>query len=294
MELKKVVFALEGKWDDPVKELEEKLSDAGITCVRRPEERMNILRTDDAGLDRTSTLLMTDDRGFAVKAAERGFVCVGCACGDDAYFEGAALVTDDPSSLDARLLNLCLLHAQKRPATIAETKRLLIREIAEQDFEELYRISRQDGMRYLQEDISCFAPERLAAYIRYAYRFYGFGLWSVLRKDGTLIGCCGLTECAEQTRDGREHADEKDGTPRTRLELQYMVTGEYQGQGYGEEMCRAAIAYARAETDRDTVWLRIHPENTASLRLAEKLGFKYRGTEPGDPQRTVCLFALAF
>ncbi len=57
------------------------------------------------------------------------------------------------------------------------------------------------------------------------------------------------------------------------LEMQYMLDPVYHRQGFGTEMCRAALAYARERLDVDEVRLRIRESNLASRALAEKLGF---------------------
>lgn len=339
MKLRYVIMALQPEWDEQAGRLEERLGRAGIRCtgmtspvcpgakdVQERKDRWQGDRGSMAGAE--DALVITDDRALAVRLASAGAVCVGCSGQDDSFFDGAELVTDDLDSLDAELLEECFLRARGMPVTIARTPRLVIREIAAPDFDGLYRISRQEGMQHalcgagsaeagLDED--CFAPERLGPYIRTAYRLFGYGLWSVCLKDGTLIGCCGLSECerasvmpvtAAEEMAGRrtgygKRGGENDGafcagqggcgkengsvfcgsgneTAENRrrencLELQYMLAQEYQGKGYAQEMCRAALRYAADRTPWREVWLRIHPDNTASRRLATRLGFSDRG-----------------
>lgn len=218
---------------------------------------------------RDSTVLITDSRRLLLQAGRAGIVCVGCAAPEEAFLDGAALVTDSPEELNGRLLEELLLRTTGRPVTIAGTERLLIREMAQEDAKRLYEISRQKGMERAVsggwDDFFC--PDHLAAYIRSVYRFYGYGLWSVLLSDGTLIGCCGFSErCAP------ENAEAAAQSP-VILELQYMLDEAYRGRGFGTEMCAAALRYAAERTEWRTVYVRIRPENEASLRLAEKLGF---------------------
>ncbi|MCD8022582.1 MAG: GNAT family N-acetyltransferase [Lachnospiraceae bacterium] len=59
----------------------------------------------------------------------------------------------------------------------------------------------------------------------------------------------------------------------TSLEMQYMLDISYRRQGFGTQMCRAALEYARTRLDVERVWVRIREENDASQALAEKLGF---------------------
>ncbi|MCD7954492.1 MAG: GNAT family N-acetyltransferase [Lachnospiraceae bacterium] len=60
---------------------------------------------------------------------------------------------------------------------------------------------------------------------------------------------------------------------RNALELQYMLDCAYRRQGFGTEMCRAALAYAYERLDADEIYLRIQPDNQASRALAKKLHF---------------------
>ena len=273
MDLKYVIFALSSEWNGQKKMLTEQLERDGIVCCD--------LR--DVTEKRQCAVLITDSRNIAA-SNDGEIVCIGCDRENAAFFEGAALVTDDLTSLDSQILEETFLHSLGRPVTVARTNRLIIREISEEDFDGLYRISLQPGMQYafISEE-NCFEPERLAAYISHVYRFYGYGLWSVLKKDGTLIGCCGLSEYGEEHETDFETDSETDSAEAEFcLELRYMLAREHQGSGYGQEMCRAALNYAFARTDCEKVLIRVHRDNHASIRLAERLGFRERACSEKD------------
>ena len=57
----------------------------------------------------------------------------------------------------------------------------------------------------------------------------------------------------------------------------YMLHPEHWGNGYMNEAVRAALDYGFDEMGLDRVELWISEENTASLRLAERVGFRRRG-----------------
>lgn len=346
MELKKVLLALGAKRDAQADLLKERLSSQGVCCNRlyigRVETRENrdsiaekLINVDSAdvelineksingestneksvgekltnleSINAADTVVITDDRGLAAALAGRGVVCIGCDEGEGSFFEGAALVTDAIESLDAGVLEEYLLRGTGRPVTIAVTDRLIVREIAEQDLPNLYRIDRR------------FLPEKMEAYIRCAYRFFGYGLWSVLLHDGTLIGCCGFAEYSDDAGRARDSGRAKDsgsakdssrakdsgsakdsghakdwigtdsrgpvnlcrraepaeqnGEASVRLELQYIVADGFRRRGYAEEMCRASLAYAYGHLHAGEVWVRIEESNQVSRKLAEKLGF---------------------
>lgn len=60
----------------------------------------------------------------------------------------------------------------------------------------------------------------------------------------------------------------------------YMVHPDYWGRGYAVEACREALGYGFAHLGYDRVELWINEANAASLRVAQKLGFKVKGRIP--------------
>jgi len=70
------------------------------------------------------------------------------------------------------------------------------------------------------------------------------------------------------------------------VEAGWEIVEELRGQGLATEAMRAAIADAWVRTNADHLVAYIRPENAASLRVADKLGFRFRNdglTESGDP-----------
>ena len=66
---------------------------------------------------------------------------------------------------------------------IASTKHLIIREFVPEDIDALYSIY-EDNCDYIEPLSKNREEERqkLKAYIKYVYGFYGFGLWAVVEK----------------------------------------------------------------------------------------------------------------
>lgn len=63
-----------------------------------------------------------------------------------------------------------------------------------------------------------------------------------------------------------------DGWPK-RGEIGYFIARQHHGKGYATEAVQCAIEYCFTELEMHKVFLRIKPDNQASLRVAEKLGF---------------------
>ena len=103
--------------------------------------------------------------------------------------------------------------------------------------------------------------------------------WAVaLAPDGPAIGECDLNTIDHQHR---------------RAELGYLFARDYWGQGYAAEAARAVIASAFGALGLERLTARIHKGNDASVRLIERLNFRYEGTMRGcilrDGERRDCL-----
>lgn len=151
----------------------------------------------------------------------------------------------------------------KLPWNILYTKRTYVREITPSDLAELYELYQGDGITNYMEPLYEWEQEAeyIRSYIDCMYYYYGYGMWIIReRETGRLLGRAGI-----------EHRDMGDAVwP----ELGYVIGANDQGKGYATEVCQAVIAYAAQELGFDTLHCFIHPDNLASLRVAEKLGFQ--------------------
>lgn len=93
-----------------------------------------------------------------------------------------------------------------------------------------------------------------------SYARHGFGLWLVARRDdGLPLGICGMLQ-----RDYLPHPD-----------LGFAFLKRYTGRGYAFESSAAVLAHARSTLNRDPILALTAPENPPSVRLLEKLGFRF-------------------
>ncbi len=82
-----------------------------------------------------------------------------------------------------------------------------------------------------------------------------YDLWPVLEKESEkVVGHCGLLE--------------------KEIELIYIFSPEVWGRGYGVEIGSALVQFADEELGQQRLIALIEPENLASARVAEKLGFR--------------------
>ena len=97
---------------------------------------------------------------------------------------------------------------------------------------------------------------QMARYIGH-WQLRGYGLWAVIeRTTGHLIGHLGFL-----------NPEGGHG-----FELGWALARNAWGNGYALEGTRAAIHHAFNELNRDHIACLIRPENTRSIRLAERLG----------------------
>lgn len=106
------------------------------------------------------------------------------------------------------------------------------------------------------------AAEAAALFARWDehWRLYGFGYWMVrrARDDGTPIGVCGIKRM--------------DLAGRTVLNLMYRFAPSAWGQGFAGEAAAAVVAWAGAGQPATPLVARVRPENTASHRVATRIG----------------------
>lgn len=171
---------------------------------------------------------------------------------------GTRYAVESLAELDIEYLERVRRRYNHIPWDIGETDRCLIRELTLSDLPALYELYDKPGMTDFVEPLYDYETELeyQKAYIENMYGFYEYGMWLVFsRETGKLIGRAGL-----------EHD-----------EMGYMIAPELWNQGYATEVCRFIIDYARENTDFEELYCRIDEKNTASVRLAKKLGFTKSG-----------------
>lgn len=213
---------------------------------------------------RESTIVVCDTTGKAESWQKDGFACVGVEL--NGPVRNCRYVVLDMDALSYDYLDMVYARFHNIPLVITESRRLIIREMSLEDIPALYDIYKGNVLNYI-EPLKDPATERELAesYIKSMYGFYGYGMWLVVRKsDNRIIGKAGFSE--------REMSD---GNVKT--EIGYLIGEKYQNQGYAYEACTAILEYAKENLDFEEVISCIEEGNTASVRLAIKLGFDKAG-----------------
>jgi RimJ/RimL family protein N-acetyltransferase len=142
-----------------------------------------------------------------------------------------------------------------------ETERLRLRLFREDDLDAYAAMCADpEVMRYIGaggQTLTRAETWRQIAMLLGHWQLRGYGLWAVEeRATGTFVGRVGLYN--------------PEGWPG--LECGWALARGAWGKGYATEAARRALAYAFTELGRDHVISLIRPENTASIRVAERIG----------------------
>lgn len=147
---------------------------------------------------------------------------------------------------------------------VLETSRLRIREVTSDDAAFILELLNEAPFIQHIGDRGLRSPADARGYIEEkllsSYEKFGYGLYAVEEKNGdTALGVCGFVK-----RDNLEHAD-----------LGYAFLERHWRRGYAHEAAQAVLHYGRATLGFDEVFGIVAPGNQSSIRLLEKLGFRF-------------------
>lgn len=160
---------------------------------------------------------------------------------------------------------------------VVETERLILRGSRPDDFE-FYRemradpvVARYTGGEPLSEEDSWTKYLRSIGH----WAVMGFGYWLVEARDsGEPIGEVGFADFKRVIEPSIK------GEP----EIGWALTPSVHGKGYASEAASSAVAWGDKNFKAERMSCIIDPEHAASIRIAEKCGFKKTGvtTYHGD------------
>lgn len=148
-----------------------------------------------------------------------------------------------------------------------ETERLLLREIVHADVPALYAVHGDpESMRWFgvdplpNEEAAAKLVDLFASWRTLAGSGVRWGLQA--RGQSTLIGTCGLFGWNRSWR---------------KCTVGYELHSQARRNGYMDEALRTVIPWGFANMELNRIEAQVHPENAASLRSVERLGFKREG-----------------
>ncbi|MFT3689477.1 GNAT family N-acetyltransferase [Paenirhodobacter sp.] len=147
-----------------------------------------------------------------------------------------------------------------------ETERLLLRPVAVADLAEVVAMLSDPGTSRFLGGVS--DPEGIwNKHLRNIghWTAFGYGIFTVRRVlDGAYVGQIGLGHFC------RGLGTDFDPFP----EAGWVLDGRMHGQGYALEAARAVHRWFTAEQGAGRRVCLIHPDNAASLRVAERMGYR--------------------
>jgi RimJ/RimL family protein N-acetyltransferase len=148
---------------------------------------------------------------------------------------------------------------------ILETNRLILRHQVLDDLDNLFAL-------YCDPDVSRYIPdaprnyeearEELEWHMNGHPKYPELGLWATIHKEtNKFVGRCGLLPW---TIDGQNE-----------VEVAYLISKSYWGQGLGTEAAQAILDYGFEKLNLPRLVCLIDRENLASIRVAEKIGMAF-------------------
>lgn len=146
-----------------------------------------------------------------------------------------------------------------------ETERLILRTETEADLDDIYRMNTDpEVMRFVgdgsvmaasREELPELHKQSLAKKDDETFTFAAV----ILKETDQYIGSCWL-----------RYDDFRDG-----MELGYRYIKEFWSNGYATEAARAVLKVGFKKVGLEEIFAHAYPENKASIRVIEKLGFEY-------------------
>lgn len=165
--------------------------------------------------------------------------------------------------------------------TILETPRLILQTWSIDDLHPALEIFRDaDVMRYIGSG-EPFTLDRTREFLIWVEKYQaenGFCRWKVIESSsGQIIGSCGFAR-PEGLRD---------------IELGYVMRRASWGKGFATEAAEACMHHGFNNLRFREIIALTDPENTASRRVLEKIGFRERGNEIYKGHNTLVYAAVA-
>ncbi len=157
------------------------------------------------------------------------------------------------------------MSAAGREAPVIETERLRLRASEARDFDDAARLW---GDAEVTRHIGGTPSTRSESWLRMLrfpglWSLLGYGYWTLETRDGAFAGQVGLAEFK------RDMTPDISGMP----ESGWVLSPAAHGRGYATEAMRAVLGWADDTLDDPETCCLITPENHASIRVAEKLGY---------------------
>ncbi len=243
---------------ETVQSLTERLATAGIAVTELWTNDAS--RADNDKYCGEDILLLCDDAEAAREFGTDAVLIYLHEKNRGTDFTGFQYFIEGFEDADAEYFIRTYRRLKNIPWTIAETQRLLVREMTPEDLDAIYEL-------YASPELVAYLPplsanreeeaEYLNRYIRNMYGIFEYGMWVILEKEtGNLIG-----------RMGVENTDFEDV-----LSFGFLLHPNARKKGYATEAGEAVLAYLGEYFPQLKVKAFCHPDNEEAIRLSNRLG----------------------
>lgn len=145
--------------------------------------------------------------------------------------------------------------------TIIETERLILREFLIEDAFDMFSLNKDPAVIQYTGDNPFESIQAAENFLKNydAYQKFGFGRWAVLTKnENAFIGWCGLKRNEED-----------------QVDIGFRFFQKEWNKGYATESAKACLIYGFEKLNLVEIIGRAQKENTASIRVLEKIGMEY-------------------
>jgi RimJ/RimL family protein N-acetyltransferase len=238
------------------------------TTVSQPKPAPDIFlkAATELGVNTKECIIIEDSYNGVCSAEAAGIPVIGFynVHSGNQDLSKAAVLIEGFDEINYKFVENIYHRAHNIPITIAVTNRLILRELSVNDIPGMYQIYQNPEVKRFIPDIDEYLEnevEKHKAYIKNVYNFYGYGLWGVFSKEtNELIGRCGIQNTL---LNGQEE-----------IELGYLLDVNHWGYGYALECAKAILKYAFCELHIEQIVAVIHPLNTRSINVAERIGME--------------------
>src|SRR5262245_52343927 len=150
----------------------------------------------------------------------------------------------------------------RAPEVRLDTARLILRPLRLADAAVIERLASEwEVARHTSHIPHPYPPGGAARWLSQQHHEPGVWLWGIVRREGDLIGCIELRL--------------QEGVPGA--SVGFWIGRPYWGRGYCTEALAAVVDHAFDALDLPRLEAQARAENVASIRVQEKLGFRFVG-----------------
>ncbi len=154
--------------------------------------------------------------------------------------------------------------------TVFDTERIIGRRWLDSDFDKILEVYSDPEVSRWIDDGSPITQEEARSWLNVTAKNYsarGYGMFALVdRKSDDVAGFIGLVHPGGQTQP----------------EVKYAFSKPYWGRGLATEVVQALIDHANVHLNLTMIVATVAPENIASQRVLEKVGFNFVSTRKDE------------